>query len=191
MSLWDNFGDALFAGGRRLSFLISRRFWGISPNMKDPILLIDIICDVYDNPKYLPREDGTTFCNLAAQDICHAYGCNDFDGKDADQIYNFVRNSPNWKVQGMHDVQILANVGTLIFAVIPSVVLRQAHGHICVVRPGKLKDSGKWGLCPSVMNIGAENFIGRAKRGPLTGLPCGVNESFVPIPEFFAYVQSL
>lgn len=158
--------------------------------MKDPILLIDVIADVYDNPKYV-SVNGTTFCNLAAEDICHAYGCADFDSKTADQIYTFLETSANWQERKMGDVQILANAGSLVFAVASSEMLGQSHGHLCVIRPGRLKDSGKWGSVPSVCNIGIENFIGRARKGPLTGLPCGVNESFQPMPRFFVYVPSL
>src|SRR6267142_626505 len=36
MSLWDDFIGALFAGGRRVNFLISLRFWGIKENPMPP-----------------------------------------------------------------------------------------------------------------------------------------------------------
>lgn len=159
--------------------------------MKDVIALIDVICDVYDNPRYIPKGDGTTFCNYAAQDLCHAYGCNDFDGKTADQIVGFVESSANWKQVSMVDSQVHANAGSLVFAMESSVNLGQSHGHLCVIRPGKFKDSGKWGLTPCCMNIGAENFIGRAKKGPLTAMACGINEAFIPPPRFFVLASSI
>lgn len=159
--------------------------------MKSVTVLIDAICDVYDNAKYQPLPDGTTFCNYAAEDICHAFGYNGLDNKMADEIFAFMGTSPDWQEVLMPRVQDLANQGSLVFAVANGELLKQAHGHICVIRPGRLKDSGKWGQVPSIMNIGAENFIGRAKRGPLQGMSAGLNEAFVPMPKFYVLVSTL
>ena len=160
-------------------------------NMKNLIGLIDAICDVYDDPTMTPV-GATTFCNLAAQHIARALGCTELQDMDADQMIEWMSSHPDsWQPVPMQDVQELTNEGTLIFAGATSSDLGQAHGHICTVRPGNQILSGKWGLVPRVMNIGAENFIGRAKRGPLQGLPAGVNEAFQPLPKFFAWKPSL
>lgn len=159
-------------------------------SMKNLIGLIDVICDVYDNTSYSPK-DGVTYCNFAASDIAMAMGCKDFVNKNADEIFDFVRHSQDWTETFMAKAQGIANQGTLIFAMANSQMLGQAHGHIAVVRPGLEKNSGKWDKCPSVMNIGSENFIGRAKRGPLTAMPVGANEAFVPLPKFFLWKPSL
>lgn len=162
--------------------------------------LIDAICDAYDNPNFVPKViDGqqVTYCNYAANSIAQAMGCLDFwdphsqEPLNADAIFAFLKGSPEWTEADMSKCQDLANQGSLVFAAANSLMLGQAHGHICVVRPGLPKDSGKFGSCPSVLNIGGENFIGRAKKGPLTGMACGVNEAFIEKPIFFVWRQSL
>lgn len=159
-------------------------------SMKNLIGLIDIICDTYDRADLQPK-DGITFCNVAADAIATAMGCKDFTGKNADQIFEFVNTSSQWDEIQMADAQWIVNEGSLVFAVATSEMLGQSHGHICVVRPGLEKNSGKWGQCPAIMNVGAENFLARAKKGPLTGMPCGINEAFVPEPHFFVWKNSL
>lgn len=158
--------------------------------MKSLPKLIDAICDVYDNASYNPK-DGVTYCNFAADDIARAMGCKDFLHKNADEIFEFVSHSQEWTEIPMAQAQATANQGSLVFAMANTVMLNAAHGHLCVVRPGLEKNSGKWQKCPAVMNVGIENFIGRAKRGPLTGMAAGVNEAFVPLPKFFVWRPSL
>lgn len=157
---------------------------------KDVVLLIDILLDCYDNPSLAPS-DGTTFCNIAADRIAEAFGYKALNALTADQIFNLMNNNPDWVSVSIMDAQNLANQGSLVFAVASSQMLGQSHGHLCAVRPGKTVDSGKWGMVPRVCNIGIENFIARAKKGPLTGLPCGVNESFIPKPLFYALQSTL
>jgi hypothetical protein len=158
--------------------------------MKDLIKLIDIICDVYDNAAFIPS-GGVTHCNEAAQTILHAFGCKDFDEMMADDIFVFLKKSPDWSEIPVDRVQEISNQGSVVFAIATSQMLGQDHGHICICRPGIPKNSGKWGMVPCVMNIGAECFIGRAKRGPLTNMPCGINEAFIPMPKFYLWRLSL
>lgn len=164
---------------------------GYTKKMKDIPTLLEAILDCYDDPKLSPS-NGETFCNVAAQRICHAYGCIDFRNKTADEIFDFLISSPiDWSSVPIEKVQEMANQGTMVFAVASSKMLDQDHGHIAVVRPGIPCYSGKWGLSPRIMNIGSENFIARAKKGPLVGMAAGVNEAFQPLPKFFAWRPSL
>ena len=159
--------------------------------MNDLIRLIDVILDCYDNSKLYPLPDGTTYCNLGAQAILNKFGCHDFDGKTADEIYDFLTGGNlYWKEIPMTLAQEAANKGTIVFAILNGKLLGQGHGHIAVVRPGLPCDSGKWGIVPRVMNVGREMFIARAKSGPLTNMACGVNEAFVPMPQFFKWIPS-
>jgi hypothetical protein len=138
--------------------------------MKSPNLLFDIICSVYDNPHYKPV-GGTTFCNLAAQDIATAFGCQDFNGKLANEIVDFVEKSPDWEEVAIGEVQFKANMGSLIFAMQRG----DPHGHLCAVRPGMEKFAGHWNcMAPSVCNIGKENFISK-----------GANFAFAEMPRFY------
>lgn len=159
---------------------------------KNLIGLMDACCDAVENPSFQPKPDGTTYCNMALSAIAiKAFGNHDFDGKTADEIAGFVAASDQYTLIPMEQAQELANQGSLVFAIASSQDLKQSHGHVCIVRPGIEKDSGKWGPCPSVVNIGAEVFIARAKRGPLQGLPAGVNEAFQPKPDFYVWRGSI
>jgi hypothetical protein len=160
-------------------------------NMRDVITLIDAICDVYDTQAFIPHADGTTFCNLAVAAVAGAMGCNDLNNQTADQIVDTLRKSPDWGEVPFEKVQDMANQGSLLIAGLEAKDLNQAHGHVVVIRPGKFCYSGKWGKTPRCLNIGAENFLGRAKRGPLTNQPAGLNEAFVEMPKIWVWKRSL
>lgn len=166
---------------------------------------------VFDNGKLIK-----TFCNYAVNEVARAMGCDDFIEPntsetplpmDADDICDFLNNnsdsdsqSPkpwleikidptqpdNTKIQ-MGTIQTWATKGYLTVACAKASELKQDHGHICVVRPGLLKMSGKWGAVPSVMNVGGENFISLGRSGVMKGRPVGVNEAFQILPRFFVW----
>lgn len=182
-------------------------------NVKDRNELIDAILTAYDNPSYRPvMKDGkivTTYCNLAANEIAQKMGCNDlFDPKlnrarTADETYDFmVANPDKWQEievlslapdlrdEAFAAIQFQANSGSLIYAVQSSYNMKAAHGHICVIRPGVMKTSGKWGKVPACMNIGGENFIALGQKGVMKGFPVGINEAFQQIPRFFSWKGS-
>lgn len=161
------------------------------PNMRNIIALIDSILDVYDNAAYQALPNGTTFCNLAVTAVAVSMGCNDFYGKTADQILEVVENSQNWSDVPFEKAQEMANQGSLLIAGLSSKDLGQDHGHVCVIRPGKICYSGKWGQTPRVLNVGRENFLARAKKGPLTNQPAGLNEAFVDKPTIWVWQPSL
>lgn len=185
--------------------------------MRDRNELIEAILTAYDNPKYQPViKDGKlieTFCNIACNEIAQKYGCNDLWDEEkkrvrtADEIYEFMIDhsdsknpdkyswqefqvaslQPEFQEVNLTSIQFWANCGYLVFAIQNSHNLNQEHGHICVIRPGIMKTSGKWGKVPACMNIGGENFIAMAQRGVMKGTPVGVNEAFQQMPRFFAW----
>jgi hypothetical protein len=185
--------------------------------VRDRNVLIDAILTAYDNQAYRPIfEDGkikTTFCNIAANEIAQKMGCTDLYDMEqkrprtADEIYDYMVShsesknpdsfswqeiqcaslQPEFREVAFSAVQFQANSGILIFAVQSSYNLGAGHGHICVIRPGTMKTSGKWGKIPSCMNIGGENFIALGQNGVMKGLPVGINEAFKQLPRFFAW----
>ncbi len=159
--------------------------------MKNLIGLIDAICDVYDRLDLVPLANGTTFCNVGVSAVLEAMGSDEFKGKTADEIMQYVPLNANWVKSSIDQVQDLANQGTYVLCGLESSKLGESHGHVTVIRPGNPVFSGKWGKVPRCLNIGSENFIARARRGPLMGSPCGINESFVPMPDFYAWSLSL
>lgn len=161
--------------------------------VRDVLTLIDAICNAYDNQAFVPLSDGTTFCNQGVNYVSEAMGYKGFAGKNADEIVGILSTSDDWSPVPMEKAQDLANQGSLLIAGLDSEALGQAHGHVVVCRPGRPVYSGKWAtnLCPRTLNIGAENFIARAKKGALTNQPCGLNESFQPLPKIWVWRQSL
>lgn len=161
--------------------------------MKDPIALIDAILDTYDRLDFQPSTNGTTFCNMAVGEIARTYAnYNEFMGKSANEIVAFLTGNSEWSSVAFDKAQDMVNEGSLLVAGLASSDLKQAHGHVVVLRPGKPCYSGKWpGPCPRVVNVGAENFIARAKRGPLTNQPCGLNESFQELPKIWVLRSTL
>jgi hypothetical protein len=191
--------------------------WTGYRNVKDRNELIDAILTAYDNTAYkavmLDGQIVKTFCNIAANEIAQKMGCKDLYDEDhkrprtADEIYDFMATHSNAKDESrwswteilcaslqpeFRDVafqaaQWWANSGNLVFAVQSSYNLGANHGHICVIRPGVMKTSGRWGRVPACMNIGGDNFIALGQKGVMKGLPVGINEAFQQIPRFFAW----
>ena len=159
--------------------------------MRDLITLIDAICDAYDNPAFTPKPDGTTFCNFAVQSVCTAMGYKDFDGMTADQMVSKMVSDPDWSPVPFDNAQNLANQGSLVVAGLEGAQMGQAHGHVVIIRPGRTCFSGKWQNTPRCLNVGAENFLARAKRGPLVGMAAGINEAFVEMPKIYVWRASL
>lgn len=158
--------------------------------MKDLITLFDSICEAYDRADLQPR-DGMTFCNLAVCMVADAMGCKELDFKNADEIVAYIASSPDWQETQIDRVQDIANRGSLCIAGLDSKSLKQNHGHVVVIRPGKPVYSGKWGPTPRCLNVGAEMFIARAKKGPLTAMSCGINEAFQLLPKIWVWKPSL
>lgn len=173
------------------------------------IKLIDAICVAWDNPRYYPEfENGvltSTHCNGFVCEVAHAVGVDDFfdplthQPMMADDIIRVMSHSDRWQeirvaglppdsmVIALKSVQMWANQGYFTIAGATGQALGFAHGHVCVVRPGLMKSSGKWGYCPAVANVGKEQFIGRAKAGVMKGEPVGLNEAFIAMPRFWSY----
>lgn len=173
------------------------------------IRLIDAICVSWDNPAYYPEfENGvlrTTHCNSFVNDVAKAVGCDDLHDpitKEpfmADDMIHAMSGSDRWQeircagldpgqmVISLRAIQMWANQGFLTIVGATGVNLGQAHGHVAVIRPGRMKSSGKWGEIPVVANVGREMFIGRGKSGPMKGEPVGINEAFISMPRFFSW----
>lgn len=180
------------------------------PNVGNNLVrLVDAICTSWDNPDYAPLfENGIavkTFCNYFINDVATKVGCRDFYDEGtkqpvmADDMVRIMSGSDNWQelrcaglapdamVVALRSIQMWANQGYLTIAGASGAMLGAKHGHVCIIRPGIMKSSGKWGDVPVVANIGKENFIGMGKSGPMKGEPVGVNEAFIQLPRFFSW----
>lgn len=132
--------------------------------------LIDACCEVYDNPQFKPR-GGMTFCNQAVRFIAEKMGYRGFRSMLANQMVAHMKSSPDWLAIKLDQAQIYANQGHLVVAGLQD----QPHGHVAVIRPGVADFSGKWeSAAPKVVNVGADNFIGK-----------GLNWAFKQKPEVF------
>lgn len=159
--------------------------------MKNLLGLFEAICDTYDRVDFLSAADGTTHCNQACAAVAELLGCKDLTDRTADGIVEHLAVNPGWSAVSMEEAQERANEGSLVIAGLDSKALNQSHGHVVVIRPGIVCYSGKWGKTARCMNFGQEVFLGRAKKGPLTQMPAGVNEAFVPLPTFWVWKASL
>jgi len=197
MSLLDGIIGALRAFAKSPSFSISYDITGTGyVNKKSLGKLMTGILTAYENPKYAPTiVDGkvtVTHCNDAVRDVAGFMDCHDFAGMNADEIYAFMEAGKGWKEVLMRDAQELANEGSLVVAGLPSRVLDEAHGHVCVIRPGEVVWSEHWkSSVPSVMNVGGQNFILRFKTSDGSFIEAGINGAFQIIPKFFAWEASL
>lgn len=143
--------------------------------MRNLFTLLDAIHIPFSRKEYQPR-DGVTYCNLFVSDVCDIYGFRGFRGKLANQICEDLEKSQDWIELDMNKAQGLANEGTLIIAALKGKI----HGHVNVVCPGRVKESGRWGEVPTVANVGKENFIGK-----------GINWAFSEAPKLYAWKPTL
>ena len=139
--------------------------------MKDSLSLLDAIHLAFNHPEYQPK-DGVTHCNQYVNEVCESYGFKEFNGKLANDICDILEFHPDWSVIDMDRCQDLANGGGLIIAGIKEA----KHGHVCVICPGHIKTSGRWGQVPSCASVGIENTIGK-----------GINWIFGTLPKFWVY----
>jgi hypothetical protein len=157
--------------------------------LKDPVKLMQLCEQGVANPAFQPKTDGTTFCNQFADFVAKGMGCNQLEGLMADQIYELMIANPSmWrpildmnKSPSSSGASILAHGGNLIFGIMDSKHLGQAHGHLCVVIPGDCVFSSHWNaLSPLCANVGEENFIGKP-----------MSYAFKTIPNFYIWTPSL
>lgn len=138
--------------------------------------VLDVLCEVYDNPQFRPRA-GMTFCNLAVNTVCSKLGYQAFEGLFANEIVDIMEHSDKWITIPIGMAQTLANKGMVVIAG----EKKFPHGHIVVIRAGNEEYSQKWNIhVPKCMNIGENNFIDK-----------GVNWAFKDMPKFYLYIGDL
>lgn len=102
----------------------------------------------------------TTFCNQFIQYIASGYGYDDFDGMNANEMFDFMGKPENgWVVVDDAVAQAHANSGVLVLA---AHAVRGAHGHVCLILPGVLEKSSSWARSvPKCTNVGKDVFYGK------------------------------
>jgi hypothetical protein len=102
---------------------------------------------------------GNTFCNCFINYVCTQLGYDKFRGLAANDMYDQMADPRNgWlKISG-EVAQDHANAGSLVIAAKKA----DGHGHVCLVIPGNIEQSGSWGkLAPIVINVGKDVFAGK------------------------------
>jgi hypothetical protein len=143
--------------------------------MKDLYGLLDAIHEAFSRPEYIPRPDGTTFCNKFTSEVVAKCGFNGLDGLLANEIVDLVAKHDQWSEVALEKVQDLSNAGTLVILGTHG----DPHGHVAIGCPGKTKTSGRWGQVPTVASVGKENMIR------------GMNWVFSDVPKCWAYRPTL
>lgn len=158
----------------------------------DPILLDHIQDAVWVDPRWA-SEGGVTHCNQASLAVANGLGCHVFDPPSggepytADQLFNFLqRSTSGFLEKNMPDVQAIADAGGLVFAVLPSWILGEQHGHIVSLTPGPMMFSPSLNKdVPLCLNISTPELSGRR---------VGLNWAFPMLkatPRFFAWKELL
>lgn len=110
----------------------------------------------YGDGEFTP-EDGQTDCNRFVNAVAVTLGYKGLEGKRANEIFDFVSESPDWNKIGSENAVWLANKGFLVIAAWKNPDPEQS-GHVAVVRPGEPCTSMKWGYrvpqVPMVANVG-------------------------------------
>lgn len=164
--------------------------------MKDPEKLSDVQNSVWADPRWKACVIGgveVTHCNQGALAVANGVGCHEFDPPEngepytADQLYYFFqRSTSNFLEKNLEDTHDLAQQGTLIFAVSPSWLLKEQHGHIVSLTPGDQVKSASLSLwVPVCLNISTVSLSDRS---------IGINFAFPMTrtkPRYFAWKESL
>lgn len=116
-----------------------------------------------------------TFCNIAVHHISQGLGCIELGGKLANKQIEYMRfATETWNPCDSEGAQAFANVGELV---IGGKIKIGGHGHIVVIHPGGMIESGKWKKSvPMCCSIGKENGI------------MGVNWAFRKEPDYFLWI---
>lgn len=131
--------------------------------MRDIFLLIDAICEAYDNPEWRPH-DGATFCNFSVNHVAQRMGYDGFDAGSGPLLANGMVDlmklkTADWMPIDPTTAQGYANSGSLVVAGFKD----KPHGHVCIVRPGLMQTSAKWKMnVPRVLNMGKDVFIAKS-----------------------------
>ena len=142
--------------------------------MKTLPLLLDAICEVYDNVQYIAR-NGTTYCNQAVNNVAERMGFLGFIGLNANHMVDLMDKHPEiWKVVDAMVAATKAEQGCLVIAGLKD----EPRGHVAVIRPGNLVVSAKWQTqVPKCINIGISHTIS-----------LGVNYAFEKEPKYYMYI---
>lgn len=163
--LWNGMGQRIF-------FTFSLPLGsGYTGPMKNIAVLMDAICEAYDNGDWKPK-DGVTFCNYSVQYVANKFGYARFAGKLANEMIDILNNDKRWCKLSANEAAQCAAAGVLVIAARKDT----PHGHVCIVRPGTTEFSGHWQEnAPKVMNMGKNCFIDK-----------GANFAFQDKPDYFA-----
>lgn len=140
----------------------------------------DVLDQALANPDFKPYQ-GVTHCNEAIQFIAKEFGCDEFTGMLADDIYETIvtNKSKKWDKVDSADASIWALSNGLAVAALPSYRLGEAHGHIVAVAPLPQEYSNTFRTeVPMVANLGKSvGYMRTSEAFPV----------YKGMPDFFTY----
>lgn len=159
---------------------------------RDIPLLMDAICEgwskclqpPYGDGSFSSAKDSLTDCNRFVHFVCNKLGYTKFlpEGATlpilANQMFDYLVEHPDeWKEVDGKIAQWHANVGAIVIAAWKHP--EGAHGHVCIVRPGRPGSSGKWNSdeVPKVANVSTPD---------LCHIDRAANYAFGTPPKYFA-----
>lgn len=100
-----------------------------------------------------------THCNFFVQRGAQLWNCTELNAKTANEIVGWVKSHPNWAPTDEAGAQQAANEDKLVIA---GCANPAGHGHVNIIIPGTMQESGKWGRkLPVCVNVGKDNFYGK------------------------------
>lgn len=144
--------------------------WGIR-RVSDPATpkLTAAINQAVANKAWTSLPDGTTFCNSFCQQILHAFGCHELDGMVAREMGERVLQDIARAGEGLCNWQEVIPAKAVEMAKQDCLVLGwsacegEAHGHVVVVAPEDMEDSGTFGtkvpMCASIAKYPFQNRV--------------------------------
>jgi len=124
-----------------------------------------------NNAAWKSLPDGTTFCNDFCQQILNAMGCKELDGLKArdmgmrvlDAIARTGDTISSWQEVTAQKAVDMAKTGTAVLGWSP--ILEEAHGHVVIVAPEAMEDSGTFGgPVPMCASIAKYPFLNRIMK---------------------------
>jgi hypothetical protein len=123
------------------------------------------------NPAWKSTSDGTTFCNEFCQEILHTANCHELDGLVARDMGNKIVTDImaagdglcKWQEVTAQKAVDAAKIGAFVLGWSP--ILEEQHGHVVIVAPEDMEDSGTFGCpVPMVASIAPYPFLNRIMK---------------------------
>ncbi len=132
--------------------------------------------DIKDDGRFIAEEDlpKKAKCNVGIYSVFEKLtGSKALKGKNANQIVDIFADSPDWEEIPMDQAQQLANEGNIVMVGWKNPLASPRNrnsGHVAMVVPGEMEESGSWGKCKVPMTFDVGQNVRQSKDMLTKGL---------------------